>query len=193
MRALLLIFLLGTGGAYWLFTQAGETTPPGKTAVPETQRIKAARVPHPGLNRFFYSAEGKHPCVGKRYCLVSYMAPWCPYCKRSLPAYNRMRSMAQGKAELGVVAVLSPAGRGFDNATALAERINGPVYRDRADRAWSAVKARSKRISGTPGWAMYDGRGELVASTSGAVMDSDKQAVRTFLEQRLGMQGQLDL
>lgn len=193
MRALVVIFLLAAGGSYWFLQQNGAGRLSGGPGVANGPGITAAGVPHPGLSRFFHGANREHPCVGNRYCLVAYMAPWCPYCKRSLPAYEKMRQMASGTAQLGVALVLSPAGRGFDNATALAERIEGPVYRDEWDRAWSVVKSQSSGgISGVPGWAVYDADGLMVSSSSGAVMQSSESAIKRFLDRRMGMEGRLD-
>jgi hypothetical protein len=194
MRVLVMIFLLGAGGSYWLLLQSNT----GSTgAAPQTldggARIGAADVPHSGLSRFFYSSDARHPCVGNRFCLVSYMAPWCPYCKRSLPAYRQMRTLASQSRELGVALVLSPAGRGFDGATSLAEGIAGPVYKDQWDQAWSVVKQQSGRISGVPAWAVYDADGRMVSSASGAVMQSGKGAIKRFLQGRMQMQGRLSL
>ena len=195
MRVLVFIFVLGTGGAYWLLLQSG-SGPEGesaRTVGEKHERMDAADVPHAGLSRFFYSSGNGHPCEGNRYCMVAYMAPWCPYCKRSLPAYQQMLTMASRTPDLGVALVLSAAGRGYDDATALAEKIPGPVYKDRWDQAWSVVKQQSGSISGVPAWAVYDADGLMVSSASGAVMNSGERTIKSFFNQRLAMQGRLDL
>ena len=210
MRVLLLVFALGFGVSFW-FLQQGvgpeqkqRPAPAGKAQSGDNGSSRHARtpgrrigpnsVPTPAGLTTFDSRNRYHPCVGNRYCLVAYMAPWCPYCKQSLPAYEQMLKMASGTDQLGVTLVLSSAGQGFRGADSLARRISGPVYRDRRDRAWAVVKRVSNgSISGVPAWAIYDADGLLVSSSSGSVSRSSPRHIRRFLNGRMGMQGRLNL
>lgn len=195
MRLLMVVFVLGAGG-YLALVNMDDTFHGSGAAPPEPDElITAGTAPETDLTRYFINPDDNgHPCVGNNYCLVAYMAPWCPYCKKSLPAYNSMVRAAADTERLGVTLVLSPAGRDYDNAGAMAERVHGPVLKDEWDKAWQRVKnASNGRISGVPGWAIYDAGGRVVSASSGVVNNKSRQGIQQFLNGRMNMDGRLQL
>ena len=159
---------------------------PGSTEDARVNQPLAQREDLPAVNLPSYGNRAMavgNPCVGKPRCLVSYMAPWCPYCKASLPAYRRMEQLTANNPDLGVYLVVSAVRRPWQDPEVIAGRVQGPAYLDPNDSAWSRLAGRGL---GVPAWVVYDGNGEILKATSGAVQSVNR--VDGFLE-RMGLGG----
>jgi thiol-disulfide isomerase/thioredoxin len=66
----------------------------------KTGRIPAS--PQPGASPL--SVKGD-TCAGKKFCVVAYLAPWCPYCKAEVSSIQRMIEKSQ-TGEVGIRVVV---------------------------------------------------------------------------------------
>lgn len=125
-----------------------------------------------------------HPCYRKSRCLVAYVAPWCPACKKSLPLINEVGRYLNARDDAGYVVVMGTLGRSWDGYQAMAEQIGQPLYVDRNSDLWRAADGAAQ---GTPGWIAYDGAGVVIDGLSGGYPQSSQRYVDEILE-RVGLE-----
>lgn len=172
MRALLLIFLLGAGAFYWFNRPAEEP-------------MTAEQVPASDLRSYRnIDASEPHPCEGKKRCLVTYMAPWCGICKSNIPIYQHARSMIRQSPDVGVMLVLSPVNRSWQDYGAVARKIGGRVMLDPDDQAWSAL---GNAVNGVPAFVVYNGNGNIENLRPGGYRTVNKATARKMVNDELGL------
>lgn len=120
-----------------------------------------------------------HPCYQKRRCLVSYIAPWCPACKKSLPLINATAEYLNAKGEAGMVVVVGSLGSSWKGHKKMASRITAPLYVDGEASLW---RSTGGAVEGTPGWLTYDGKGNVIAGETGGFRRSSQHAVNRVLD-----------
>jgi thiol-disulfide isomerase/thioredoxin len=104
-----------------------------------------------------------HPCLLSTRCLVVYLAPWCPYCKRSVPIVQKLQERWEGD-EIGIVAVIGADSS--ENIQAMAKTVGEGSYVD-LDQSFG----KQMGVKGVPAWFLMNDRGEVLTSFSGAPAD----------------------
>lgn len=66
-------------------------------------------------------------CQGKQRCVVAYLAPWCPHCKKVVPDLQRMVQKSQSSQEAGMRIVVGAGEPGENEALAKAFGAAGVV------------------------------------------------------------------
>ena len=170
MRALVLAFLLGAGVFYW-FNQPGNDP------------MTAEQVPAADLRSYRnIAARQPHPCEGKKRCLVTYMAPWCGICKSNIPIYQHARSMIRESPDVGVMLVLSPVNRSWQDHGAVARKIGGRVMLDPHDQAWDNL---GSAVNGVPAFVVYNGNGDIENLRPGGFRTVNKATAHRMVEDEL--------
>ncbi|MGM0517137.1 MAG: hypothetical protein ACQER6_06030 [Pseudomonadota bacterium] len=106
----------------------------------------------------------EHPCYGADRCLVAYVAPWCPACKKSIPLINRIGKRLASDPKAGLVVVMGTLGGAWDGHERLAERIDPPLFVDREGTYWLSV---AEHTTGTPAWISHDGDAQVIGTLVG--------------------------
>jgi protein-disulfide isomerase len=99
-------------------------------------------------------------CVGKKFCVIVYLAPWCPHCKASLSQAQTLL----GKSLVGDtgVRVVVGLGRGSDSS-AMAARIARNITLDDDESI-----AHKLGVRGVPAYVVLDSEGtKLIEGAEG--------------------------
>lgn len=123
-----------------------------------------------GLARYpSYSSE-IDPCQGKSRCLIAYLAPWCPYSKRSMDAINELAALWKDSKQFGMKIIVGSAKQ--DQLEEMAGGFVTPCYLDP-----QGSFASQHKISGFPSWIVVDSIGKIIkrdagsADTAGRIRD----------------------
>jgi len=103
-------------------------------------------------------------CSGYQRCLITYITPWCPGCRSSVPFIRNARAFLQTLGQQSVLQVI--VGDGADaQLQALASEVGGLVFIDDKQQLNRALNVRS-----VPAWFLVNEQGMIIdrASAGGA-------------------------
>ena len=106
------------------------------------------------------NTQGTNPCLTKEKCVIVYMAPWCPFCQRTIPIVQEMVEHYKDSGEVGVKVIIGNDGRG--KLEDMAEKVGTNTFLDPDGTLWNAVGAK-----GVPHWFVLDSTGKQVAELGG--------------------------
>ena len=116
-------------------------------------------------------------CVGKKFCITVFVAPWCPICKGSQATFKLVQQyISQNREDVGFGLVMST---GESDARRREKNILAPVEVTLDD---SEIIMRNRRIAGFPTWIVNDGSGNEVFNKSGARTVKSISEVSDLLE-----------
>jgi len=118
------------------------------------------------------SGERRALCKGKKACLVVYVSPWCPACKRQLPFIKEIASTVQGYPGIGLEVIM-----GWDRRAKLIEMAQGLGLDALLDDRGSFAAAAS--VSSVPSWYLFS-NGSLNRALS-----PGRESAAEFLRQTL--------
>jgi thiol-disulfide isomerase/thioredoxin len=105
-------------------------------------------------------ASATHPCLMKSRCVVVYLAPWCPYCNRSIGTIQELRAQWKDR-DVGILPVI-----GRDTVAeiqAMAARVGEGSYVD-----LDASFFKKTGVQGVPAWFLINDQGKLLKTFLGA-------------------------
>jgi hypothetical protein len=98
-------------------------------------------------------------CGAKSRCIVAYLAPWCPSCRRELASLMRARSLVKETGnEVGMKIVVG-SGRP-EEIEQMARRIGGEVFSDPEGVIFDAFGGKYY-----PSWWIFDSQGNVLKET----------------------------
>ena len=121
------------------------------------------------------------PCAGKKQCVLTYVAPWCPVCHASIPFLQALRTFIEfNYPRAGLKIIVGNAIR--PDCEKMAAEIGGTVSLDDKSAFKSAVG-----FSSVPSWWVVDSERKVLRQFAGGLAESDAQTVAAFAEGRLGL------
>jgi thiol-disulfide isomerase/thioredoxin len=121
------------------------------------------QLPVLGLTPARANAAGADACVGKRRCVVVFVAPWCPACKLSVGVIRAMMEHYSGPGEVGVKPVVG-SGRSSVSMEEMADQLGPGTFLDPAGSIMRAAGEKS-----VPHWFVVDERGFLIKKVAGLI------------------------
>lgn len=121
------------------------------------------------------NAGGIDPCLDRSHCVLVYVAPWCPACKRSIGTIRGLMSKFNPAGKIGIKAVIG--GRNPKKMETMAAEIGPATYLDTLGRFWASTGAKS-----IPHWFVIDDQGYVVKKFPGAIPNVDAMSVELGLD-----------
>lgn len=95
--------------------------------------------------------------IGKKPVLLIFWATWCPHCRESVPAVNRMHGNASANGGVQILALDYKESRQKVNAFIKEKKVAFPVLLDS-----SGTIARAYEVVGIPTYVLIDRSGDVV-------------------------------
>lgn len=126
-------------------------------------------------------------CLAAERCLVTYLAPWCPTCRATLPLLGNVNRAIAQSPNVELIIVISALGREWKNHQSMVDALpdNAAILLDPQSHAWT--KEVKQNLPGVPGWIVYSKDGEVLATMSGGSNQTSDEAVRGLLYEHLGL------
>jgi hypothetical protein len=123
------------------------------------------------------------PCLAKDYCIVTFLAPWCPACHGSLPFLLDLRSRASQQSNVGMKIIV-----GYDsqeNLIKMANKIGGLVLLDENE-----AFVRGVGRTPVPAWWVIDKAGSILSKGTGLGVSggSAEENFRYFVKRHLRLE-----
>jgi hypothetical protein len=127
---------------------------------------------------------GPDECAGKERCLVVYLAPWCPQCRKSGPLVNEFRMRAFRSRSTGFKVVLGQDEPG--KLVKYASKVGGAVHYDDDGYFYDDIGA-----SGVPAWISLDAEGHVLEKVYGRPMGAEPYVLADRMLEELDLVGAL--
>jgi len=127
---------------------------------------------------------GPDECATTERCLVVYLAPWCPQCRKSGGLVKELRARAALSSSVGFKVVV-----GKDEREALdryAHKLGGFVHYDDDGSFYREIGA-----SGVPAWVAWDAERRVVGKLYGRPLGAPNHVLADHMIQELGLAGVL--
>lgn len=102
------------------------------------------------------------PCAARPYCVVLYLAPWCPHCQTMVSKVPELRSFWTASDRPGLKVVIGADQP--EKIDAMAASVGDPVYKD-----LSGEFGKRAGVDSYPSWFVIDPAGRTIERGRGAV------------------------
>ncbi len=119
-------------------------------------------------------------CMGKKYCITVFVAPWCPACKSSEATFRMLNEyISQNRAEIGFGLVMG-AGTAEQNEAEKTVLAPLEVTLDNSGEIF-----RNRGIKAFPTWIVNDKSGHEKFNKAGGLNVTDISQIPQLLTQQL--------
>ncbi len=102
------------------------------------------------------------PCLNRPYCVVIYLAPWCPHCRNAVKYVNDLRSFWASTERPGLKVVVGADKK--ENLESMAQTIGGNVYLDLEGKFKDLMK-----VDFYPTWYVISKEGMILKRKKAAI------------------------
>lgn len=115
-------------------------------------------------------------CVGKKFCITAFIAPWCGVCNQTIPAFRSIKEfVSKSRPDVGFGLVIG-AGEPAENESKRKELADIDSYIDQSGGIMD-----KRNIRAFPTWIVVNDSGKEIFRKPAGVTLPDENAVRAFI------------